>query len=89
MGHYDECREGYCVRCGQTVGNCEHTSTKKKEFKPQILSKQKTIDYYRNELVTLKQQRGMQYDRTANTDKIDLEIERVTSLLYWLCKENI
>lgn len=25
MGHYDECREGYCGICGQTNGNCEHT----------------------------------------------------------------
>ena len=25
MGHYDECREGYCGKCGQTEGNCEHT----------------------------------------------------------------
>lgn len=27
MGHYDECREGYCGICGQTNGNCEHTKT--------------------------------------------------------------
>jgi hypothetical protein len=26
MGHYDECRDGYCGACGQTVGNCEHTN---------------------------------------------------------------
>jgi hypothetical protein len=26
MGHYDECREGYCIECGQTIGNCEHTN---------------------------------------------------------------
>lgn len=25
MGHYDECRDGYCGICGQTNGNCEHT----------------------------------------------------------------
>jgi hypothetical protein len=29
MGHYDECREGYCGKCGQTEGNCEHTREKK------------------------------------------------------------
>ena len=26
MGHYDECREGYCPECGQTWGNCVHTN---------------------------------------------------------------
>lgn len=25
MGHYDECREGYCSVCGQSNGNCSHT----------------------------------------------------------------
>lgn len=25
MGHYDECREGYCSKCGQRSGWCEHT----------------------------------------------------------------
>lgn len=28
MGHYDECRPGYCEICGQTEGNCEHTKKK-------------------------------------------------------------
>jgi hypothetical protein len=28
MGHYDECREGYCGVCGQTEGNCVHTKSK-------------------------------------------------------------
>lgn len=37
MGHYDECREGYCSVCGQTEGNCEHTKdkAKKKSDKPE------------------------------------------------------
>jgi hypothetical protein len=26
VGHYDECREGYCAVCGQADGYCEHTS---------------------------------------------------------------
>ena len=25
MGHYDECRDGYCPECGQSWGNCRHT----------------------------------------------------------------
>ena len=25
MGHYDNCREGNCVICGQALGYCEHT----------------------------------------------------------------
>jgi hypothetical protein len=25
MGHYDECREGNCLECGQTWGHCTHT----------------------------------------------------------------
>jgi hypothetical protein len=29
MGHYDECREGYCGVCGQTRGNCQHTKDEK------------------------------------------------------------
>lgn len=33
MGHYDECREGYCCRCGQTIGNCEHTGKDSKAYK--------------------------------------------------------
>jgi site-specific DNA-methyltransferase (adenine-specific) len=34
VGHYDECRDGYCGICGQTNGNCEHTdwSQKSKEI---------------------------------------------------------
>lgn len=32
MGHYDECREGYCGRCGQTIGNCEHTGKDSKAY---------------------------------------------------------
>lgn len=31
MGHYDECREGYCGVCGQAEGYCSHTSVKGKE----------------------------------------------------------
>lgn len=35
MGHYDECREGYCSICGQTLGNCIHTQeTPKPELAP-------------------------------------------------------
>lgn len=32
MGHYDECRDGYCGICGQTNGNCEHTKKPKIEW---------------------------------------------------------
>lgn len=41
MGHYDECREGYCGRCGQTEGNCEHTKHLKKanEEKAVVISR--------------------------------------------------
>jgi hypothetical protein len=26
MGHYDECRHGFCSVCGQAVGHCKHTN---------------------------------------------------------------
>lgn len=37
MGHYDECREWYCARCGQTNGNCEHTKKMTKNERIQRL----------------------------------------------------
>jgi hypothetical protein len=31
MGHYDNCREGNCSVCGQTLGYCEHSTGSKKQ----------------------------------------------------------
>lgn len=32
MEHYDECRDVYCGRCGQSWGNCEHTKDRPDPF---------------------------------------------------------
>lgn len=34
MGHYDECRPGYCSICGQALGYCDHTEDRKPFVQP-------------------------------------------------------
>ena len=48
MGHYDNCRPGYCASCGQAKGYCEHT--KKKKLKKLIKSDKKINNHKRKKI---------------------------------------
>lgn len=57
MGHYDNCREGYCPKCGAAPGNikkgvCEicHPSRTKKLTLPKPIKTKKTLQESHDEL---------------------------------------